>query len=98
MKNLERRLETLESRTPKVDGEQALKFAAAVSALFDAVGTRALYVDGLQDFRSGMDFLWQRLQAGTTTEADRAMLDGLPKTHVTPEKLVEAVMQVQGKY
>lgn len=98
MKKLERRLETLENRAPKVDSEKGLKFQAAIRALFDAVGTRALYADGLEDFRSNMDFLWERLQAGTTTDADRAMLDGLPKTHVTPEKLVEAVMTVRDRY
>lgn len=98
MAKLEHRLQVLEARAPKTDGEQGRQFAAAVSALFDAVSTRALYVDGLEDFRSDMDFLWERLQAGTTTEADRAMLDGLPKTHVTPEKLVEAVMMVRDKY
>jgi hypothetical protein len=98
MKNLERRLQVLEHQTPTGDNEQDLKFQAAVSALFDAVSTRALYVDGLQDFRSDMNFLCERLQAGTTTEADQAMLNGLPKTHVTPEKLVEAVMKIRDKY
>jgi hypothetical protein len=101
---LTKRLQALEARPPKVDTEHSRKFAAAVSALFDAVSTRGNWKKStvapfdLEAQPSEMDLLWSRIEAGATTDDDRAMLDGLPNTHVTPEKLVECVMKVRGKY
>ena len=101
MAKLEHRLQALEARAPKADPEHDRRFNAAIKALFDAASARCEWAPSKVaplyhvEQPSPMARLLERIKAGTLTGDDRAMLDGLPVCHVPPEKLVEAVMQVQ---
>lgn len=103
MLTIERRIAALEALPFTVDDEGGLKFKAALSALLDAVNTRSDYERStvapfdLEQQPSKMDALWKRIEAGTTTEADRAILAALPACHVSPEMLVEAVVKLREK-
>jgi len=94
------RLELLEARAPKVDAEQMAQLEAAIKALFDAVSMRREWAPAKvapfywEEQPSDMGRLWERIKAGEVTADDRAILDGLPKCHITPEQLVEAAAKV----
>ena len=97
MSTLERRLSALEAIKPKGDTARDARFSAAVKALFDAVPRRTIQ-DSYHKHPEPLTALLDRLDTGTATADDRAMLDSLPTCHVTPHDLVRAVVQVRDKF
>lgn len=95
-----KRLQLLESRVHSEDPAQLERLRIAVSALLDAFSTRSVWARAetapfyLEEQPSPMDALWRRIQDETTTESDRAALDGLPACHLKPAQLVEAMAMV----
>lgn len=102
--SLAKRLVLLEAHVPSDDAEQLARLRISFSALFDAFGTRAAWKRAevapfdLAEQPSAMAALWKRIEAGTTTESDRAALAGLPACHLTSKQLVEAAATVQDSF
>lgn len=102
--SLFKRLMLLEARVPSDDAEHLARLQISISALFDAFGPRAAWTRAqaapfeLAEQPSAMAALWKRIQAGTTTESDRAALAGLPACHLPVEQLVEAAATVQDSF
>lgn len=72
------------------DGElsrvEDARLSASIQALLVAVGP---------DVEEQLGAVLERLDTGTMTEADRAMLDSLPPCHLTPHKLVRIMERLQ---
>jgi len=90
------RVAALEAAQPAhaPNAQQSASLSAAVGALLDASESGA---DPAHRHQCGREFLLalqQRLDTGTTTEADRAMLAELPTCHLPPPALVWALCEL----
>lgn len=86
MKRLEQRLAALEARGVPTDGQLSLAERARLSASIQALLV-AVRPDGIDRLCE----LLERLDASTTTAADRAMLASLPPCDYAPHELVPMV-------
>jgi hypothetical protein len=93
---LTRRLTALEATQPASaqDKARGARFVLAGRALFDAVEADDDSPSSFKRAESGRLFvlaLVTRLDAGTETDRDRAMLAALPVCHLPPQTLVRAL-------
>jgi len=93
---LNQRVAALEAAQPAplTDSQHSAALSAAVVALLDAAESGA---DSWNKRQSGCEFLLallDRLDTGTTTATDRAMLDALPVRHLPPHTLVWALSEL----
>jgi hypothetical protein len=97
MNGINRRVATLEAAAPKPapDAARAAAVGAAVSALLDAAEASATGWNKAESSRQFLLALQLRLDTGTATAADHAMLATLPACHVPPAELVRALCELQ---
>lgn len=105
MATLKQRIATLEAAAPQKDNKQEEERLHLACSALDAIyshkrpwGRSAVAPFYLVEQQSELDLLWQRLQANTATDADRAALGGLPSCQIAPEHLVEMLAKLQDKF
>lgn len=95
MASLATRLQALEARPPKIDAEHDRRLQAALDALHASYSHRNEWAPSKEppfywvEQPSDIEQLWDRIQTGTTTEADNATMGAWPKCHLDPVQLVE---------
>ena len=96
MSRLNQRVAALEAAQPApLPGSQhSAALTAAVGALLDAAESGAGPANKGQHGRAFLLALQARLDTGTTTDTDRAMLGGLPRCSVAPTALVCALSEL----
>lgn len=99
--SIAKRLEQLEAAVPQKDNKQEEERLHLTCDALEAAyshkrpwGRSAVAPFYLVEQPSELDLLWQRLQANTATDADRAALAGLPICHIAPERLVEGLVRL----
>lgn len=94
------RLEALEARPPKVDTEHHRRRSAAIKAMLDTVSHRGKWARStvppfnLVQQTSDIELLWERIEAGTLTDADNDLMASWPKCHLEPVQLVGMLAQL----
>lgn len=101
MATLNARLQVLEARPPKADPEHDRRFDAAVKAMFDTVSNRNEWAPSKVapfyhvEQPSDLELLWERIKAGTLTDADSDLMSAWPKCHLEPVQLVEMLARLR---
>lgn len=101
---LQKRLQVLEARPPKVDPERDRRFHAAVAAMLDTVPHAGKWAPSKEppfnwvEQPSDLELLWGRIKSWTVTDADNELMNAWPKCHLEPLQLVELLIRVRKMY
>ncbi len=94
MSTLHKRLSALEARPVPAAGEMSPEQSARLGASIEALLAATPGTDRIDRLRE----LLGRLDTGTETDSDRALLAGLPPCHLTPHDLVALFVRCDDLY